>query len=128
MQNRGTRAILIVEDDPTVSDTFARMLRMDGFHVLTAPDAIAGLRVMADADPAAVLVDLRMPVIDGLAMVRRIREQENGCQTPVAIITGDYLLDDTITESLSALHADLYFKPVWLEDLLKIVQALLAKS
>lgn len=128
MEHRGNRPILIVEDDPIVSDTFARLLRLDGFHVLTAPDAIAGLRAMAEADPAAVLVDLRMPVVDGVAMVRRIREQENGCQRPVAIITGDYLLDDTIIESLSALNAHLYFKPVWLEELLTIVQTLLAKS
>jgi DNA-binding response OmpR family regulator len=125
---RGGRPILIVEDDRGVSDTFALMLRMAGFDVLTAADASAGLRAMADANPSAVLVDLRMPVVDGVAFVQRIREMEPGRHTPIAVITGDYLVDEALKARLTALGAELYFKPLWLEELLRIIEKLLDKS
>jgi CheY-like chemotaxis protein len=121
-------AILLVEDDPAVSQTFERMLRLAGYDVVAAPDAAAGLRAMADG-PSAVLVDLRMPSMDGLELVRKIRESEtNGHRTPIAVITGDYFLEDTIQPRLRALQAELYFKPLWLNDLLQILDKLIGES
>ena len=109
--------------------TFQRMLRLAGYDVVTAPDAQAGLRAMDAAEPAAVLVDLRMPAMDGLELVRKIREREtNGHRTPIAVITGDYFVDDTIPPILRALHAELYFKPLWLNDLLQILDRLIGGS
>ena len=120
------RTILIVEDDPGVSVTFARMLWIAGYRVATAADARAGLRALADEHPAAILVDLRMPGADGIAFVRQVREIESGDPIPIAIITGDYTIDADETLSLRQLRATLYFKPLWLEDLLHIVEQLTA--
>ena len=118
-------AILLVEDDPAVSQTFQRMLRLAGYDVVAAPDAQAGLRAMDAVAPTAVLVDLRMPSVDGLELVRQIRAREtNGHRTPIAVITGDYFLEDTIQPQLRALHTELYFKPLWLNDLLQILDKL----
>jgi DNA-binding response OmpR family regulator len=122
----GEDIILLVEDDAAVSQTFERMLRLAGYKVVAARTASAGLRAMVDAAPAAVLVDLRLPVMNGLELVRQIREREiNGHRTPIAVITGDYLLDDSIRVRLRELQTDLYFKPLWLNDLLQIVDKLL---
>ena len=122
-------AILLVEDDPAVSQTFERMLRLAGYDVVAASNASAGLRAMDAAAPAAVLVDLRMPSMDGLEMVRKIREREtNGHRTPIAVITGDYFLEETIRPRLIALQAELYFKPLWLNDLLQILDKLIGES
>ena len=118
-------AILLIEDDPVVSHVLERMLRLAGYDVVAARDASAGLRAMAAAAPAAVLVDLRMPMMNGLELVRQIREREtNGRHTPIAVITADYCLDDTITHRLRELQAELYFKPLWLDDLRQIVDTL----
>ena len=121
-------AILLVEDDAAVRQTFERMLRLGGYDVVAAPDAAAGLRAMADA-PAAVLVDLRMTSVDGLELVRKIREREtNGHGTPIAVITGDYFLEDAIRPRLREFQAELYFKPLWLNDLLQILDELIRES
>ena len=117
--------ILLVEYDPAVRQVFERMLGLAGYDVVAARDASAALRAMAGAVPAAVLVGLRMPMMNGLELVRQIREREtNGRHTPIAVITGDYYLDDTITDCLRELQAELYFKPVWLSDLVQIVDRL----
>jgi DNA-binding response OmpR family regulator len=122
----GTRGtVLIVDDDASVSRTFARMLRLEGYDVSTAQDAEGGLLEVATTHPDAVLLDLRMPLLDGLGFLRRLREQEPDRHTPVAIITGDYIIDETLLHEIRALDAVLCFKPLWLEDLVRITERLL---
>jgi DNA-binding response OmpR family regulator len=119
--------VLIVDDDATVTQTFARMLRLEGYDVLTAASAETGLREMETGQPDVVLVDLRMPLVDGVAFLRELRAHEKRRHTPVAVVTGDYFFDDTISQELSALGASVYFKPLWLEDLIEITEGLLAR-
>jgi CheY-like chemotaxis protein len=118
--------VLIIDDDPGVVMTFARMLRVSGYHVLTALNAETGLRQMAAAHPDAILVDLRLPAVDGLSFLRRLRAQEVECHTPVAVITGDYFMDEQLSRELRTLDATVYFKPLWLEDLVRITKRLLS--
>ena len=119
--------ILIVDDDEGVTQTFARMLTLEGFQVRTAFNAETGLRVATESLPNAIILDLRMPLVDGLGFLRRLRAQDNQRQTPVAIVTGDYFLDDSVADELRALGAELRFKPLWLEDLVGLARNLLLK-
>jgi DNA-binding response OmpR family regulator len=121
----GLRSVLIVDDDPDVIRTFARMLQFSGYDVLTALDADSALRILAADHPDAALVDLRLPVADGIAFMRRLRAQEGHHHTPVAIVTGDYLIDDTVLAELDALNAVVYFKPLWLHELVGLTEFLL---
>ena len=116
--------VLIVDDDPAVTETFARMLVLEGYNVRAAVNAEAGLREAELAHPDAILLDLRMPMVDGLAFLRRLRAREDQQKTPVAIVTGDYFLDDTVSNELHGLGAEVFFKPLWIEDLVRITQAL----
>jgi CheY-like chemotaxis protein len=116
--------VLIVDDEPATTETFARMLKLEGYDVRTALDAETGLREAEVSHLDAILLDLRMPLVDGLAFLQRLRALEDHGQTPVAIVTGDYLLDETISNELRGLGAKVYFKPIWLEDLVRITQAL----
>jgi two-component system response regulator MprA len=100
------------------------MLVLEGYNVRAAVSAEAGLREAEAAHPDAILLDLRMPMVDGLAFLRRLREKENQQKTPVAIVTGDYFLDDTMSSELHGLGAEVFFKPLWIEDLVRITQAL----
>ena len=117
--------ILIVDDDEGVTQTFARMLRLEGYAVRTAMTAETGLREADVAHPDAIILDLRMPLIDGLGFLRRLREHEGSQATPVAIVTGDYFLEEAISDELRALGAELRFKPLWLEDLVSLARNLL---
>ena len=120
-----TAKILIVDDDEGVTQTFARMLRLEGYQVHTAVSAENGLREAAKSRPDAIILDLRMPLIDGLGFLRQLRANEHQRSTPVAIVTGDYFLDDAVSTELRELGAELRFKPLWLEDLVGLARNLL---
>jgi DNA-binding response OmpR family regulator len=117
--------ILIVDDDEGVTQTFARMLRLEGYQVRTAMNAESGLREAEDCRPDAIILDLRMPLVDGLGFLRRLRAHHDQRLVPVAIVTGDYFLDDSVSTELRELGAELRFKPLWLEDLVGLARNLL---
>jgi two-component system response regulator PrrA len=120
--------ILIVDDDESVTQTFASMLRLEGYQVRTAINAENGLRVAEETRPDAIILDLRMPLVDGLGFLRRLREKDAQRLTPVAIVTGDYFLEDEISNELRQLGAELRFKPMWLEDLVGLARNLLDRD
>ncbi len=125
MANPTTAKILIVDDDEGVTQTFARMLRLEGYQVRTAINAETGLVEAEQSRPDAIILDLRMPLVDGLGFLRRLRQRDEARLTPVAIVTGDYFLDDSISAELRELGAELRFKPLWLEDLVGLARNLL---
>jgi hypothetical protein len=57
--------------------------------------------------------------------LRRLRAHDHQRTTPVAIVTGDYFLDETVASELQELGAELKFKPLWLEDLVGLARNLL---
>jgi len=121
-------ALLIVDDDPSVIQTFSRMLQLEGYDVVTALDAETGLHELATARLDAILLDLRMPSVDGLMFMRRLRAQERDRHIPVAIITGDYAMDETLSRELQELGAIIFFKPLWIGDLVAVVERLLPNT
>ena len=121
----GHSTILIVDDDEGVTQTFARMLKLEGFQVRTAINAESGLKVANESQPNAIILDLRMPLVDGLGFLSRLRAQIDQRATPVAIVTGDYFLEDAVANELRELGAELRFKPLWLEDLVGLAHNLL---
>src|SRR6267143_6448307 len=125
MPDPGGPKILIVDDDEGVTQTFARMLRLEGYHVRTAVNAEAGLQEASEGHPDAIILDLRMPILDGLGFLRRLRAVTDQRRIPVAIVTGDYFLDEAVSTELHEHGAELRFKPMWLEDLVGLARNLL---
>jgi DNA-binding response OmpR family regulator len=123
-----TAKILIVDDDEGVTQTFARMLRLEGYQVRTAVSAETGLRAAEETQPDAIILDLRMPLVDGLGFLRRLRALDEQRSTPVAIVTGDYFLEEKVSSELRALGAELRFKPMWLEDLVGLARNLVGAT
>ena len=115
--------VLIVDDDPGSADAFAPMLKSNGYDVCVAPNGETGLDEVKRCGPAAIIVDLHLPTIDGVEFVRRLRSSCHG-HIPVAVVTGDYLIDDDIADRLRSLGAGLFFKSLWAEDLNRIVSDL----
>ena len=121
------RSILIVDDDRSVADTFARMLKLEGFSVSTALDASAGLALAEAIRPQAIILDMRMPLINGIQFLRQVRARPHLADIPVAIVTGDYFLSDALQQELTSLGASLRFKPLWLEDLVALARTLIPR-
>ena len=117
--------VLIIDDDEAVTQTFAGILRLEGHEVRTALDAESGLKQADMLHPDAIIVDLRMPLINGLGFLYRLRAREQCKDTPVAIVTADYALDESIPRELAELGAQLHFKPLWLEDVVDLAHSLL---
>ena len=120
-----TSRILIVDDDVSVTDTFSRMLRLEGYEVWAALSADEGLTLAQAHQPHAVILDLRMPLTSGLQFLRAIRAIPGLTSTPVAIVTGDYYLDEAQSAEIKALNAELRYKPLWLEELVTLARELL---
>lgn len=125
LSDKGGASLLVVDDDEGVMSTFAQMLRQQGYHVRVAATAADALRETEKYAPDAIILDLRMPVMDGLEFLRRLRANERQRDTPVAVVTGDYFLDDSTFAELQQLGAKLRFKPLWIDDLAGLARDLL---
>jgi two-component system response regulator MprA len=120
--------ILIVDDDEAVLQTFAKALSFEGYDVRVASTPAVGLASLEDAPPDAILLDLQMPFVNGLGFLYRLREREQFRQTPVAIITGVPNLDEPAVAEIRDLGADVWFKPMWIDELVNVARSLLARS
>ena len=117
--------VLIVDDDGATADSFSRTLRLEGYEVWAALSAEEGLALAQTHQPHAIVLDLRMPLTSGLQFLRAIRAIDGLATTPVAIVTGDYGLDDDVRDEIRALGAELRFKPIWIEELVTLARELL---
>lgn len=118
--------VLIVEDDAVAVETFQQMLRAEGFGTRVALDAETGFRAVEETLPAAIVVDLHLPAADGVAFIRRVRSVPRHADVPIAVITGDYLIDDRVVADLQVLGAAVFFKPLWADDLCALVGKLVS--
>ena len=118
--------VLVVEDDAVAAEIFGLSLRDAGYHVQLVADAEAALSFVEHDLPSVMILDLRLPTIDGLALLGRLRAQPQLAAIPVAIVTGDYFIDEAVINGFRELGAQLFFKPIWHEDLIQIVGELLS--
>jgi DNA-binding response OmpR family regulator len=117
--------LLLLDDDLVTLETFAFILRADGYRVLTAQTSETGMAEVERSRPAALLLDLHFPVTDGLKFLRQLRASPRHSGVRVAIITGDYFVDEGVAHELQSLGAHIYFKPLWEDDLLRVAHGLL---
>jgi CheY-like chemotaxis protein len=101
------------------------MLRLEGYQVWAAHSADEGLGLAQAHNPHAIILDMRMPLTSGLQFLRAIRAIPGLTNTPVAIVTGDYYLEDDQKAEIGALGAELRYKPLWLEELVELARELL---
>jgi len=78
---------LIVDDDPDFCILLREMLKWRGFEVSIAYSAIDALSSMERVHPEIMVVDIQMPEVDGLELIRRIRSVESFAETPIIVIT-----------------------------------------
>jgi len=79
------RPILVVDDDPSILSTLAEFLQMEGYVVETAVNGAEALDCIDRTAPSIILLDMRMPVLDGWGFVRALRER--GQSMPLVVMT-----------------------------------------
>jgi len=104
--------VLFIEDDPMNRRVVKDMLSVAGLEMAEAPEATTGLAMLETQSYDLILMDLRMPGMDGLEAVRRIRERTDAAASiPIIVVTADTALD--LQERCRAAGADdLLRKPV----------------
>ncbi|HEY7501778.1 MAG TPA: response regulator [Vicinamibacterales bacterium] len=117
--------VVVVDDDVAVDESFGQMLQAAGYDTHTEATVAAGLAYLEHATPSVVILDLHLPDGSGAECLRQLRVWPQHRHLPVAILTGDYFLDEDLARELSTLGARVFFKPVWEDDLLRIVGQLL---
>ena len=120
--------ILFVEDDPMNRRVVKDMLDVAGASMTEAEDAEAGLRAIDSADFDMVLMDLRMPGMDGITAIQHIRARSDAkAKLPVIVVTADTAPD--LRERCVAAGADeVLFKPVAMDALFDAIGRLLARG
>jgi two-component system response regulator PilR (NtrC family) len=114
--------ILLVEDEASIRDGLAELLRDEGYDVATAADGTEALAAIDDGNFAAIITDLRMPGADGLEVLRHTREVSP--QTLVLLFTA-YASVETAVAALRHGAHDYILKPLVFEDLLGKLRRLL---
>ena len=122
MGNRGR--ILIVDDEAGARSALAELLRDEGYEVETAADGFKALPKLDDLAPDLVITDLHMPGMDGLELMRRVRESDD--ERAVVMMTADGSVE-TAVAAMRQGAADYVTKPINLDELLLIVDRVLER-
>jgi CheY-like chemotaxis protein len=120
--------VLFVEDDAMNRRVVKDMLSVVGANMAEAADAEIGLQMIEDGDFNIILMDLRMPGMDGLEAIRNVRGRgDSKARLPIIVVTADTAID--LRETCLAQGADdVILKPVAMGLLLKTMSRLLAKA
>jgi len=121
----GRRRVLVIEDDPETAEQLVETLSTNGYHVDLAVNGNEGVSRARAAEYAVMTIDRMLPGIDGIAVIRRLRE--SGVVTPALIVSALGEVDDRV-RGLRAGGDDYLVKPFAFAELLARVEALARRS
>src|SRR5882724_3230116 len=85
------KKILIIEDDQIVANVYRNKLAVEGYRAESAADGEAGLKVLRTFKPDAIILDLMLPGISGLEVIKQIRSEETTAKVPIIVFSNTYL-------------------------------------
>ncbi len=88
------KKILIIDDNKMNRKLFRFLLEKAGYEVFDAGDGEAGVRLAVDIIPHLVILDVKMPGMDGIAVLKALRENNSTCAVPVIVATSDSMKGD----------------------------------
>jgi len=116
--------ILIVDDESNARNALAEILREEGYSCETAADGFKGLGRFSDFEPDLLLTDLKMPGMDGVELLRRVREVSPGL--PVIVMTAFGAVDSAV-QAMRSGAIDYMTKPIRTDELLLVVERALGE-
>ena len=120
--------ILIIEDEPSLLAALVKKFSQVGFKVFQAKDGQEGLSVALSSKPDIILLDIDMPKMDGITMLKKLRAESWGKDVPVIVLTNINDINKAAETLIGGVH-DYLIKTDWkLEDVVKIVKDRLASK
>jgi two-component system response regulator PrrA len=117
-------SVLVVDDDASIREALERALRLEGFAVSSRPDGESAIATVDEAAPDVLVLDVMMPGISGVEVIRRLRA--DGHDLPICVLSAR----DEVADRVAGLRAgadDYLVKPFELEELVARLQALLRR-
>lgn len=112
--------ILIVEDEPSIRDLLDDFFNGEGFDTLLASDGREGLEMATAEHPDVILLDVMLPVMDGVEAARHLKEDKRTHDIPIVVMSANL----TLLRRPELLAADTFIrKPFDLDELLALIQA-----
>lgn len=127
MSNNRQRTIMVVEDFEDNRFMMRRLLEMSGYRVVEAVNGEQAVEVAALEQPHLILMDLSLPLLDGLAATRRIRQNEALRQIPIIAVSA-HDTSDFHADALAAGCNDYVTKPIDFEQLEQLLHHLLPQD
>ena len=116
--------ILVVDDEPSARSGLAKLLEQEGYEVETASDGIQALELVAERAPSLVVTDLKMPNMDGMALVAKLRQQNPDVPSIVTTAFSDV---SSAVQAMRAGAEDYLTKPIDFDSLLLSVERALQR-
>jgi CheY-like chemotaxis protein len=122
-----SRTVLIIEDEADAADLFAEMMRVSGFRVLKTSSSAPAITMMIEEKPDVVILDIMMPDVSGLDILRQIRRDPDLANVPVVVVSAKSMPAD-IKNGMEA-GASMYLtKPVGFLELKDAVERALGSQ
>lgn len=109
----------IVDDDENIQEIYGMKFRREGFDIVTARDGEEGLSVIKKERPDVILLDIQMPVLDGLGVLKVLKSDERFAKIPVVILSN--VDSDAMFQEVGELGAAEYYLVKSLTDPQKVV-------
>lgn len=111
--------VLLIDDEIIFVQSLTKVLKKRGMEVLAAHDGPAALEILSMEEPDVIVLDLRMPGMDGLAVLNEIRRRDT--LTPVILLTG-HIDIDRVTQALDKGAAEVLLKPCPIDTLISAIE------
>ena len=110
--------VLVIDDDPTTHDLLERFLTKQGFAIQAANDGLEGLRLAKEMKPEAITLDIKMPGMDGWAVLAALKSDPQTTEIPVVVMT----IEDNHNLGYALGAADYLLKPIDRQQLMSVLQ------
>jgi DNA-binding response OmpR family regulator len=117
---------LVVEDNPDTRELLHLYFKNAGFTVVTASDGSEGLYMAKAEKPDLILTDLAMPKMDGMEMIRKLREAAETAPIPIVIFTAHGSV--SVNDAKEAGADQVFYKPFDFEELVKVVRLMIQNN
>ncbi|MCA9355343.1 response regulator [Candidatus Kaiserbacteria bacterium] len=112
------KSILIIEDSPYLAESLVDMINIRGFNAMMSPTGREGVITAIENKPDLILLDIRLPDIDGYEVYRRIRKDKWGAKAKILVLTASESIEN-ISKNIDLPTDRILFKPNWsVKDLL----------
>jgi len=115
------KTVFIIEDEEDAAELFAEMMRVSGFRVLKTSKSKPAISMMLENNPDLVLLDIMMPEISGIDILRQMRRDPNLSNIPVIVVTAKSMPAD-IKNGMEAGASTYLTKPVGFQELKEAVE------